>query len=197
MYILAMLSMLIDHVGIVFFPEEITYRIVGRLALPIYAFGIVQGFRHTSSFQRYVCRLMVLAGISQIPFMLAVSDSEINIIGTFIVCLVVLKLLDSMKNTAWKVLLIGSAALGLELFPFEYGCYVLFLVLIFYYSKSEILLHLVLNALFLPLMPLQVFSVAGTVLIKTWFYGIRVPRWMWRSFYPAHLAIIAGMIHFC
>ncbi|MBG9568185.1 MULTISPECIES: TraX family protein [Brevibacillus] len=196
MYILAMLSMLLDHVGIVFFPEEITYRIIGRLALPIYAFGIVQGFRHTSSFRRYVCRLLLLAAVSQIPFMLAVSDSEINIIGTFIICLVVLKLLGSMKNTAWKVLLIGGAALALELFPFEYGCYVLVLVLIFHYSKSEILMHLVLNALFLPIMPLQVFSVLGTALIKSGFYVGRVPRWMWRSFYPAHLTIIAVILYF-
>ncbi|MEK4120579.1 TraX family protein [Paenibacillus sp. FSL W8-0919] len=97
MQYLAMLSMLIDHIGIVFFPVEITYRIIGRLALPIYAFGIVQGFRHTSSFRRYVCRLMMLGAVSQIPFMLAVSDSEINIIGTLIFCLVVLKLLGSMK----------------------------------------------------------------------------------------------------
>src|SRR5690606_32388233 len=121
---------------------------------------------------------------------------EINIIGTLIFCLVVLKLLGSMKNTTWKVLLIGGAALALELFPFEYGCYVLFLVLIFHYSKSEILLHLVLNALFLPIMPLQVFSVLGTALIKTGFYVGRVPRWMWRSFYPAHLTIIAGLLYF-
>lgn len=97
MYILAMLSMLLNQVGIIFFPEEVTYRIIGWLALPIYAFGIEQGFRHTSSFRRYVCRLLMLVAVSQIPFMLAVSDSEVNIIGTFIVCLVVLNLLVSMK----------------------------------------------------------------------------------------------------
>lgn len=88
-----------------------------------------------------------------------------------------------------------GAALALELFPFEYGYYVLFLVLIFHYSKSEILLRLVLNALFLPIMPLQVFSVLEMALIKAVFYVGRVPRWMRRSFYPAHLLIIVGILY--
>lgn len=40
MYWLAMLTMLIDHVGLVFFPTDPAWRIAGRLAFPIYAYAL-------------------------------------------------------------------------------------------------------------------------------------------------------------
>ena len=42
--ILAMLTMLIDHIGLIWFPENMAWRIIGRLALPFYAFAIVLGY---------------------------------------------------------------------------------------------------------------------------------------------------------
>lgn len=43
MYWLAMLTMLIDHVGLVFFPTDPAWRIAGRLAFPIYAYALYMG----------------------------------------------------------------------------------------------------------------------------------------------------------
>lgn len=45
--ILAALSMLIDHAGMLFFPREMWFRCVGRLAMPIFAFMISEGCRYT------------------------------------------------------------------------------------------------------------------------------------------------------
>lgn len=47
--LLAMLTMLIDHIGVIFFPDDIILRIVGRLAFPLFAWGIARGYRYTSS----------------------------------------------------------------------------------------------------------------------------------------------------
>ena len=64
----AALLMLIDHIGMVFYPNEIIWRILGRLAMPIFAYGIACGFLYTSSLKKYIWRLFLFASISQLPF---------------------------------------------------------------------------------------------------------------------------------
>ena len=51
--------MLIDHVGVIFFPQNVTFRLIGRLAMPIFAFMVAEGCRYTHSKLRY---LLILAG---------------------------------------------------------------------------------------------------------------------------------------
>ena len=41
--LIAMLTMLVDHIGLLFFPEIMAFRIVGRIAMPLFAYGIAQG----------------------------------------------------------------------------------------------------------------------------------------------------------
>jgi len=64
----ACLCMLLDHVG--FLRNIELLRIVGRAAMPIYAFQIAEGFRHTHSRGKYLLRLGILAVVSEIPFAL-------------------------------------------------------------------------------------------------------------------------------
>ena len=45
--ILACLFMVIDHVGLTFFPEHDIFRILGRLAFPLFAFFIAEGSRYS------------------------------------------------------------------------------------------------------------------------------------------------------
>ena len=54
--IIAAVAMLIDHVGIMFFPTVAIYRIIGRLSFPIFAFMIVEGYFHTKNLKKYVLR---------------------------------------------------------------------------------------------------------------------------------------------
>ena len=51
--LLAALFMTIDHVGVLLLPHVIVLRILGRLALPIFAYMIAEGCRYTRNRLRY------------------------------------------------------------------------------------------------------------------------------------------------
>ena len=47
--ILGIILMSIDHVGLMFFPAEYTFRALGRIAFPIFAFQTTQGFKYSKN----------------------------------------------------------------------------------------------------------------------------------------------------
>ena len=59
--LVAMVSMVVDHVGVVFYPGEMCWRIVGRLAFPIYAVLVGIGLAKTRDVSLYARRLVLLA----------------------------------------------------------------------------------------------------------------------------------------
>lgn len=73
--ILAIVTMLIDHIGMIFFPNVMLFRIVGRVAFIIFAFLLVEGTQHTGNFEKYLLRLLLWAFLSEIPYDFARSGS--------------------------------------------------------------------------------------------------------------------------
>ena len=77
--IFALLSMLIDHLGAVFQTQAILSidEIFGRLAFPLYAFMIVDSFRHLHGerFKKFMIILGVMAIISEPAFDYAMYES--------------------------------------------------------------------------------------------------------------------------
>ena len=58
---LACLFMLIDHIGLLLFPQIVVLRDIGRLAFPLFAFMLANGYRHTSNYWHYLLRLSLFA----------------------------------------------------------------------------------------------------------------------------------------
>jgi len=84
--LVAMVTMLIDHTGAIFFPGVLEMRIIGRIAFPLYCFGIVMGFAHTRSWPKYALRLFIGALVTQPCFMLALDHQllELNVMFTLL-----------------------------------------------------------------------------------------------------------------
>ena len=88
--LIACITMLIDHTGFVF--EEplaaidpvlpIAFRMIGRLAFPLFAFGVAEGAVRTSSPKKYLLRMFLFMLIAQVPFMLMTGTQYQGISGS-------------------------------------------------------------------------------------------------------------------
>lgn len=63
LHILAMVLMLCDHLWATVIPGNDWLTDIGRIAFPIFAFMIVEGYFHTRSLKKYVGRLFFVSGI--------------------------------------------------------------------------------------------------------------------------------------
>ena len=102
--LIALVTMIIDHVGAIFFPQFIWLRYIGRLSMPIYAFLLVQGYMHTRNFNRYALRMGIFALLSEVPYDLLFQGTWLefqrqNILFTFLTALFVMKLLDASAKS--------------------------------------------------------------------------------------------------
>ena len=118
--IIAAVSMVLDHVGIMFFPKIIVFRILGRLAFPIFAFMIAEGCRYTRSRLRYFGGIFALALLCQTVYFFAMRSTDLCILVTFSLSILVAFALQDFKASlfnkaapAAKKLLSGALLLAL------------------------------------------------------------------------------------
>ena len=80
---LAAIFMLFDHIGLLFFPTQIWWRIVGRLSMPLFAFAIAEGCRYTRDKVKHFALLFGLGAICQIVYYLYDGSLYFSILITF------------------------------------------------------------------------------------------------------------------
>ena len=139
---IAVLTMVIDHVGAILFPDQIWMRVIGRVAFPIYAYCLAEGFRYTSDYRRYLGRLALFAVLSEIPFDLAFygvpfSFAHQNVFFTLTLGLILLWVLERCREQlllcagAFAVLCFLAQALHMD-----YGAGGLLMVFAFYLARQ-------------------------------------------------------------
>jgi len=156
---IAIISMTFDHTGYLVFGEFSYFNYIGRLAFPIFAFQISQGYTHTKNLTKYFSRLCIFAIISQVPFMLFLYSSNtvipiskipstlyslittgnptLNIFFTLAIGLAAIMVFDKIKYKSLGILVgISFAFLG-HYINVDYGFYGVIIILLFYLFRNN------------------------------------------------------------
>jgi TraX protein len=69
--LIAIATMIIDHIAFFFYPLSFWPRLIGRLSFPLFAWLIANGAHHTKNINKYLLRLLIFAIFTQPIFNLA------------------------------------------------------------------------------------------------------------------------------
>jgi len=61
---IAIITMTIDHIGAILFPEFEVLRVIGRLSFPLFAYLLILGMENTRNIRNYFTRLFIFALIN-------------------------------------------------------------------------------------------------------------------------------------
>ena len=209
--LIAACAMLIDHTAHVFFPEAIYMRCLGRIAFPIFAFMVAEGYLRTRNVEKYMIRMLLCAVIAQIPYTIMlknVSGFQINVIFTLLLGLASIYVIEK-GSTFTAVFVPILFALIAEFANFDHGAFGIFMVIAFFYTRKNklyrnltaSLLILLFSASYLLRYGLNYY---GWVIVA--FYLLPLPiinlynrkkgisnafsRWFFYAFYPLHITIL-------
>lgn len=210
----ALVSMTLDHIGMFLFPKALILRILGRIALPIFAYMIGEGCVHTKSKAKYLMRLSLLGVCMQTVYLFTQNDLFFNIFLTFSVSVLLCIVYDFAVKTVFKkskalgVLLLAAALFsawmltgGLKtLFRisvgFDGGAFGVFLPLAVYAAKDKKLKLAALCAVCILMSAdiggIQWYSLLSIVPLS--FYNgergkLRL-KYFFYAYYPIHIALI-------
>ena len=206
--LIAMISMVFDHVGDMFFPGALWMRMIGRLAMPLFSFCIAEGYAHTKNKQRYLLRMGVFALVSEIPFDLAfegrVGLGHQNIMLTFFLSILALMLFDRIRGegkehaagkTLLGILCVCAVAVLALVLRADYTLFAVLAVFLFYVLRNRHpLLRCGVGVGFLALTrTVGYYRATGLSLIPLLLYNGKRGRglkWLFYAFYPGHLLLL-------
>lgn len=216
--VIAMVAMAIDHVAaflLRYDPDFTTalftvssrqvswcflMRCIGRLAFPLFAFLLVEGFLHTSNRMKYGRNLLVFALISEIPYDLVRRGSLFaagqNVFFTLFLGFLALYTVDrweSGKDSALRLAVILFSLIGIGiLFRTDYGSTGVGFILLLYVLRRNRILQTAIGCCYLPMR-----LIAGLAFIPINLYnGQRgfiqghIGKYLFYIFYPLHLLAI-------
>lgn len=209
--LIAMLAMTADHVGLQLLPQWGFLRILGRLAMPLYAYMIAEGCRYTRNRTRYFLSIALMGLGCQIVYFFFMGSLYQCILVTFSLSLGLIFLLDWAQKgptpIKWGIPILGIATVwfltsvlpgllpGTD-FRIDYDFWGVMLPVLIYLGKDRP------KALFM--------SAIGVTLLALhfggdqWFGLLTIPllalydgtrgksniKLLFYLYYPAHLAVI-------
>ena len=119
--LIALVSMTVDHIGFYFFPENMIFRYVGRVAFPLFAYFIAEGCKYTKNRKKHLVTMTIVGVICQVVYTLATGSLYMNIFITFVLSVSLIYLFDNAKKSSSKVkMLLALAFLVVVVFVCEF-----------------------------------------------------------------------------
>ena len=203
--------MVIDHIGKMFFPDNMVMAIIGRIAFPLFAYCVVVGCLYTKNTKKYIIRLLSFAVISQPFFVLAFHPTwsgflenilVSNIFFTLVAGVLAVNALMNIKKHWWMLLIVVVMELLIGL---DYGFHGIILMVIFYLCRNKGWLSAVLTLVWMMWagmfgdylhigsigLDVQFFAVLALPLIHIHTnIKPRINKYFFYAFYPSHFLII-------
>lgn len=214
---IGIITMLCDHTGDAFLGRFSFLNLIGRIAFPIFAFQLVQGYIHTKDIKKHIIKLFIFACISQVPFMLFLSTFSnnyyLNIFFTLLLGTVAMLAFDKINNKFLSFLIVLFMCLIAEVVHVDYGAFGVALVFVFYLFKDNKLLTSISFFLltFIEYLPnaikypsvftiylqfiLWTFLAIVPILLYNGKQGPKV-KYLFYIFYPLHLTILWALCTF-
>ena len=119
--IIAMITMLIDHIGLLldYFP----FRIIGRVALPIYAYFTVCAVFYSKDFKKYICSMVFLGMVSEIPYILIQKTLILNIVLYWAVAAYMMYFIVHRHKPITRYIFMILFTIFFYFSPFESACF--------------------------------------------------------------------------
>jgi hypothetical protein len=212
--LIACLAMLIDHmaaflpgdfmdmketlftIGDKAFTLRMIMHYIGRIAFPIFAYLITEGFIHTRDRKRYGINLFIFALISEIPWNLAHTGTFFygrqNVFFTLLLGYLGLCALEHYKSDYKKAIITLAGLLGISLLlRADYTCFGLGFIILLYMIKDRRLMAII-GCCVLPSR-----WIGGLAFIPILMYngqrGFAKAKWTkyaFYIFYPLHLLVL-------
>ncbi len=208
--LIAIVTMLIDHIGAFLCNNDISMRMIGRLAMPLFCFMLSEGFLHTKGKRwQYFGRLVLFALISQLPYDLLRNSGggyiHLNVLFTLFTGFAAMTLIE---YGGYGVIYLPIVFILAEYLHMDYGAYGIAMILGFYLAsrvfkkkKYQLWRWLAYTILFFTSTAIyvvakynlmQLFSLIAIIpiILYNGKLGRRLPKWFGYIFYPAHLLAI-------
>ena len=211
--LIAVVSMTIDHIGYIFFPNQIWLRILGRLAFPIFAYMIAEGCFYTRNKKRYLFLVAAIGVLCQAAEVIFQNSWELNIMFTLALSILLIFLLQWAKGRKeilrWGVFIFALAAcafldFGLTKlcpgFRIDYGFFGILMAVVIYiapkkYQKLGLMMICLILMTIIRRTPLQWWALFAVIPLL--FYNGKPGKYRMKYFfylyYPVHLAILWGI----
>ena len=197
------------------------FRIIGRIAFPIYSFLIVQGFMHTKNVGNYILRLFIFAFVSEFAFDIGFNHTIFEIysnnvfftLGLGLLCILFISRIeriydvfkDKMNKTRLNIsclllliaFLIIAYVLADEVFRSDYGISGVLCIVCMYMFRNNIIIGYSLGVLCTAIFNynlVQIYALFGLILIMM-YNGEKGKsmKYFFYVYYPLHILLITGL----
>lgn len=147
--LIALLTMTIDHAGVIIFENNLIFRYFGRISFPLFSFLLVEGYLHTKNNKRrlirYLLSILLLALLSEPiydylffgEYFVFVNQNVLFELFIGLICLIIYDKFSQFLSKIFSIIIIVYISLTCSALNIDYGTYGILLIFGYYLIRSS------------------------------------------------------------